>query len=168
MEAPWCGLQAPEVDLACLVKYVKDNRIGMLYEFGSGVSTQRLAEAGVSVVSFETHKPYADAVREYFKELRLDPMPTISSYEESSDFMSSLKHLAKARLCFVDGPRGTKQMSRINSLKAAAILADTILLHDAQRRGERQSLEYMKGQGWNVSYLPGAVKPKKIALLVRA
>lgn len=168
MEAPWCGLQAPEVDLQCLVKYLKDNKVTLVYEFGAGVSTQRMSEAGIIVRSFETHAEYAGLVNEYFKSLELNPMPTVSHYVEGPEFMQKVKELPQARVCFVDGPRGTKELSRIHSLEAAALLADTILLHDAQRRGERQSLNRMRTLGWKIGYLPGAVKRKKIAVLTRS
>jgi hypothetical protein len=51
-------------------------------------------------------------------------------------------------LALIDGPIGTVHMSRIESVKAAEGITNLILIHDAKRNGERETIQYLTGKGW--------------------
>lgn len=168
MSNPWKGLEAPDKDLQCLLGFLEAQGIKEMYEFGSGKSTEVFARAGIKVISYETVDTYAADVVRYIEGLGLEVVPEIRVYVSDKSFLEVAQSLPKLPICFVDGPRGVKSMSRIISLRAAARMTDSILLHDAQRVGEQESIAYMKSKGWSVSYLPGAKRRKKIALLRRS
>jgi hypothetical protein len=165
MSCPWKKLKAPERDIDVILAFLKGLGVTCIYEFGCGRSTERFAMDGVDVVSFETCPGYAADSQAYFESQGLDPMPRVVTYKYDREFVRSASDMPGRPVCFVDGPRGEKKQSRLLSLRAAARLSPIILLHDAQRPGEKDSLAYMAGKGWRVEYLPGAEKPEKIAVL---
>ena len=165
-QVPWI-YPVPDQDLGCLLRYIKTNSIEFVYEFGCGKSTLELAKVGVIVVSFETHLAYARSVAQFICQQQINPTPSIYHYTEDLKFSTTAATLPKAPLCFVDGPKGTSSLSRLTAIKLACNLAQVVILHDAERPGEQESIEEMIRIGWQVSYLPNASTPKQLAVLTK-
>ena len=59
----------------------------------------------------------------------------------------------KYDLCFVDSPPGKREQSRMNTCRYALDRGIPIILHDAFRDGEQQTIQYFRDKGMYVEEL---------------
>jgi hypothetical protein len=114
-----------------------------ILEFGPGLSTEFFVSLGKYVDTCETMPKFAQAARAYGV--------NVFTYTDGPDLkIEGLREQYDA--AFVDGPetpRGTP-VARWNSLEYALRLAPLVVLHDALRHGEAESLKRLQGLGHHV------------------
>lgn len=134
-------------------------------EFGPGASTYAWIEAGVpEIVSLECRDEWREEKAREFADY---PNVTVLPFWNNAPTAEVPKDLGVFDLAFVDSPRGQPnpdavklpgQMdcNRLNTLYAALLLSDIVLLHDAGRHWERNSLNRLEREGHLIGwYQPG-------------
>lgn len=127
-----------------LYDFVKKNNIKNVLEFGLGVSTYCFLENDCNITTFETSLEYSK------KFTNLSNKCKIINYKKEDILDISLNE--RFDLAFVDGPFGTKSLSRLNSCLFSMRYSDHILLHDFQRVGEKETAKFITDnyKDWNV------------------
>jgi predicted O-methyltransferase YrrM len=130
-------------DLDVLSHLVLVHNVKTIIEFGPGRSTTHLVKLVSQIDTIE-------ADPEYYKELKA--LPGVNTY--LCDLLKDKPPtglLPSYGMTFVDGPRGQERLSRIESLLFVENLTKLIVMHDAHRGGEKESIKLMGDRGWRVS-----------------
>lgn len=126
---------------------LQEQQIQTVLEFGPGASTECMSPLVRLVHTIEESpgiyariKPDMDALKNVrmfnFKPMyEAAPIDLLPSYD----------------MAFVDGPVGTMRLSRLESILFAETRTEIILLHDTERKGERDSLSVMFYRGWKLT-----------------
>lgn len=130
-------------------------------EFGPGYSTFAWIEAGVpEIVGLEHDQYWFDAQKARFADF---PSVSIRAYRDVPPVAEYPDDIGEFQLALVDSPKGyeaarvvhpgLEDCSRCNTLLAALELAPVVLLHDAKRPLERNSLKRAEQAGHHVEYI---------------
>lgn len=151
----------PKSDLNDLRREAKRLGAEHVLEFGPGFSTYAFLEAGCQVVTLE-HSPYWHGKAQHrFKD---DERVKIVPYMNLRVIYAPKVEGMRFDLAFVDSPqgvskpghvvhRGQEGLSRYNTMRFALEAAPVVLLHDANRRGERATLKKLVGAGYRVELI---------------
>lgn len=135
----------PREDYSALLEIARGHY--SVLEFGPGISTFAFIEAGAQVIdSYEHAEKWRRDARLKFREY---PQVRIFSYENIPYLLGPDR---RYNIAFVDSPSGGKNSSRIihpgqdglsryNTLKYALDRSDIVLLHDADREDEQNSIK---------------------------
>jgi hypothetical protein len=162
-------------DYALLMQQVKDLGAKTCLEFGPGISTAALIEAGLErIVTLEHDPKWFDANVERFKDY---PQVTVGQYLDEP-VVSERAELANKiadqdfDMAFVDSPKGyvggrkrhpgQDDCSRLNTCLFALNRAPVVFLHDSQRSLERGTLGRLNAMGHKVTQLPSRVGMARI------
>jgi predicted O-methyltransferase YrrM len=128
-----------------LRKFIKQNSIKSVLEFGPGTSTLCFLACGCDVDTCECKESY---FHQYKNEFRGNTKINVHVYDDVDNV--SVPSLEKDRydMAFIDGPVGRARLSRLNTLLFSASKTDIIMLHDAARKGELESIDEMRKLGW--------------------
>src|SRR4030042_146958 len=134
----WGGGCSTEKDWEFMSGTIAKYSVKSVLEFGSGLSTLLMHDAGLALTTYETEQAWID------KLLKIEPALTINLWDR--------KELTPQRfdMAFVDGPAGGQ--SRELSTKTGVESADVVIIHDANREYERK---------WQEKYLKGYKGPVK-------
>jgi hypothetical protein len=134
-----------------LRNYCKKHSIKKVLEFGPGTSTRSLLDGDVKIVySLEYNQDWFNIFKNEIKDDRVKlfhydnkPYLSIEEIDEIYDF----------DLAFVDSPTGGfyKYYSRINSVLYSSYRTNKIAIHDANRKGEENTIKFMYDMGWRKS-----------------
>lgn len=134
-----------------LVRFVRENKIKAVLEFGPGGSTWAFLENDCQVWSGEYTKDYYHAAKEEFKEF-----PNVHLFHVKLTHFLDIPEIKGKRfdLCFVDAPVGRYYLyfSRLNSCLFAMQVTDTIILHDIHRIKEQMTLRFFQDMGWEPEF----------------
>lgn len=161
---PWDGMAITPADWDFLKAIIDEFDVRVVVEFGSGLSTLLLAEAGITVWSFDTDRDWQETVKAALVEEgnagkaslkywngRHFPLPTVACAPD---------------LVFVDGPRGGA--NREHAIQWAGRNCDLVVLHDAQREAETKWANKHLSPGFNRTRVGGAIhKGEKVSALWR-
>ena len=147
-----------------LYNFVKQNNIKNIVEFGPGTSTFAFLETDphINIVTLETSrkwKKYYDAKFQRYRNIKVVLFKNGRQIRLPKGCRSSFE------MAFVDGPpaRGeTKGPARMQACEFCENITNLIMFHDAEREGERKTLEIMKEKGWKVKFAP--VKNENIGI----
>ncbi len=155
--ATWSSFSVSQAECERLADFVQQNKIKSVLEFGPGASTWYFADAGCEVVSLEYDEKWFQRCQHAFRDV---PNVRILRFTNSSPIRVPQLVNRTFDFAFVDSPVGSlyKERSRFNSCEFAAERTNQWMLHDAQRVGERQTLEEFEARGWRVEPVP--VSPK--------
>lgn len=135
-------------------------------EFGPGATTLALIEAGCERIhTFDHVEKWAD---HYRREFAAYPQVSVGEYVNLPRvaFVGGEglpTPLMGYDIAIVDGPQGDRtrtplagqeSCSRLNTLMIAVERAPLVILHDANRRGETNSLRRLSRMGYQVSLIP--------------
>ena len=134
-----------------------------ILEFGPGYSTYAWIEAGAKlIISLECHRPWREEKKEQFKrypQVHVARFDNIAPVAEVADICHT--H-GPYDLALVDSPRGMasrerlegqEECSRLNTCLAALEHAPVVLLHDAVRPCERNTLNWLAQLGHTIKFL---------------
>jgi predicted O-methyltransferase YrrM len=153
MRNPW-GIDEDEAGF--LQDFVRLNQVRTVLEFGPGRSTQSFLDVGCLVWSLEHDPAWLEKARQQLahqqalKQLLLyavEPELRIPQLEQSS-----------FDIAFIDGPPASffRHFARLNAIEFAAARTNVILLHDANREMECNSMLVMEEKGWHWRVLRSA------------
>jgi hypothetical protein len=140
-------------------------------EFGPGISTLALIEAGVpKIVSLEHDPEWLETQKEKFKDY---PQVTIAQYADTVPVGADEIAFQDFDLAFVDSPQGFhhappgrkprvrhpgfEDCSRLNTCLFALEQAPIVYLHDGYRSLERATLGRLNAMGHKFTYLPSGI-----------
>ena len=126
-----------------LKQVAKDNEIKNVIEFGPGTSTQAFVKNNCEIYSFESNDRWLYFYRDKFKN---NDKVHLIKFEDNNSYDDILKN--SFDIAVVDGPVGKKEFSRMSSCLIASKVTDNILMHDASRKGEQDTIKYFIEQGW--------------------
>lgn len=162
-------------DYAALMKLVEEIGAKRVLEFGPGISTLALIEAGVEVIdSYEYDSTFLASAQERFQAY---PQVTVRRFYNASlcVVLDPPPDARRYALAFVDspigeGPRrrllpGQEELSRYNTVMYALSKAPVVALHDAKRDGEQNTLARLAAEGFTHEMIDTR---KGIAVLYRA
>lgn len=162
-------------DYALLMQQVKDLEAKSCLEFGPGLSTLALIEAGIEkIVTLEHDPEWFDANVERFKDF---PQVEVRRYQDEPVVLADVEE--DFDMAFVDSPKGyvhpmknvkgvrkkhpgQEDCSRFNSCMFALDRAPVVFLHDSQRPLERGTLGRFNAMGHKVTQLPSKVGMARI------
>ena len=133
-------------------------RLSDILEFGPGLSTYAFIKAGCSNIITCEHSPkWYDVAVDRFQNY---PHIQVLSYENRPLIKLSLP-IQRFDLAFVDAPVGANNRKRIkhsgqencsrwNTLFFSMQHSDTVVLHDAKREDEQNSLTRARNLGWEI------------------
>ena len=132
-----------------LQAFVRASAVRTVLEFGPGRSTEAFLETGCRVWSLE-HDPKWLAAAEATLGGRAGL--TLRLFRNGAELAVPELDGLRFDLAFVDGPPSAlyADFARLNAMRFAAARADVLMLHDARRPHERNTLEVMKDGGWDV------------------
>lgn len=156
------------IDYEVLLQELKLYAPRKVLEFGPGVSTWAFIEAGIPHIdSYEHDQAWLEKAKAEFK---AHPQVVFRKYENTPvlDFQPTEKHYG---LGFVDAPvggearrrlvhPGQENMSRFNTVAFALKHCSVVLLHDAKRPDEQNTLDHFRNKGYEVDMID---TPKGIA-----
>jgi hypothetical protein len=163
----------PFVDYGMLVKEATGVKSAL--EFGPGISTLALIEAGVERIVTLEHDPiWFDKAVKQFKDY---PQVEVRPYKDEPVVEADVE--GKFDIAFVDSPKGFVHMvrgvegsrkkhpgqedcSRLNTCLFALKHAPIVYLHDAFRPLERGTLGRLNRMGHTVKFIPGHAGIAKI------
>jgi hypothetical protein len=163
-------------DYALLMQQVKDLEAETCLEFGPGLSTLALIEAGLTqIVTLEHDPEWFDANVERFKDY---PQVHVGRYQDEPEVIADLGS-EQFDMAFVDSPKGyvhplknvkgvrkkhpgMEDCSRLNTCLKALEHAPVVFLHDSQRPLERGTLGRLNAMGHKVIQLPSKVGMARI------
>jgi hypothetical protein len=134
-------------------------------EFGPGASTLAMIEAGVEhIVSAECNPKWEATANERLKEYVDAKRVEIVRFTNTVPVTFNPEVTGPFDLVFVDSPvgiearsaarhPGQENCSRLNTMMAALDLAPVVLLHDAKRPGEQETLSRVAALGHKVTML---------------
>lgn len=117
-------------------------------EFGPGLSTVALLAGGCSVLSLESDARWgAHAEARFAGDRRVE----VRGYDPRLPCDPVGSEAVRFDLALVDGPPGHlySAYSRLNVCRLAAAHCDLILLHDANRPKEWQTVDRLAREGWS-------------------
>ena len=130
------GWAIDENEWDILQKYMEENNVMSVVEFGAGVSTYLFSQC-LKHLAYEIHEPtitqHADKLI-----LRRDLRKPLTAQQIVDDIF--LAGVARFDLAFVDSPSNTggKLDIRKYSVQAAMQMTDNIIMHDTIRPGEQK------------------------------
>jgi len=134
-----------------LVKFVRENKVKKILEFGPGGSTWAFLENDCEIYSGEFSRDFYKEAREEFKDF-----PNVHLIHLKMAHHLDIPKIKgkKFDLCFVDAPVGRRYLyfSRLNTCLYAMQVTDTIILHDAHRTKEQMTIRFLKDMGWEVEF----------------
>ena len=149
----------PFEDYAILLEEAKGCKSAL--EFGPGISTLALLEAGVGLIDTLEYNPkYAKLSRENFAQYKQVSVYDYENKPELFDLTSQhTRGILKYDVAFVDSPIGSpgkgwdklpgqEHLARYNTVLYAVTQAKKTLLHDAHRPGEQATLDAMAQLGY--------------------
>lgn len=119
-------------------KMVTENNIQRVLEFGTGISTIIFLRIGCYITTFETSKRFVETE---FPTLKSELKCNIIYYIPEN--LNTIHVEDRFDIAFVDGPRGIKHLSRLESCLYCLDKTNHILLHDFQRGGEQETFKYI-------------------------
>jgi len=127
---PWGGFAINPGDWNFIRDIITRHKPRRILEFGSGLSSLLMSEYA-NVTSYETDHAYADQIRAQANSNAL----TIHEWN-GTDFL--LRNDDHFDLVFIDGPKvnGGSGPGRQEAFRAASLLSDRIIAHDANREQE--------------------------------
>jgi len=137
---PWGGFAITPNDWEFIKEIITQTGAKRILEFGAGLSSLLISEMA-HVITYETDRNYADIIQAKVNGNNL----TIREWD-GKDFLA--RDDGRFDLVFVDGPKGVINggPGRGEAIRAAAMCADRIILHDARRDEEARLQEkYLKG-----------------------
>jgi hypothetical protein len=139
-------------DYQSLLSFLKEHKIETVLEFGPGASTWCFAEAGCEVDSFEHKEKWH---RQFTAAFQHNPKIRIHEYQNDDPIEIPELEGKQFDLAFVDSPNGVsgnnpEACSRLNTCEAAARYVQRVILHDAQRGGEQNTLSLFAERGWMI------------------
>jgi hypothetical protein len=144
----------PFTDYRALMAFAKGAKSAL--EFGPGISTNALIEAGVpEIVTLECH---SESLRKAVEALKGFPGVRVLPYENVAPvaFCEALNGHPQFDLAFVDSPRGQgdrvslagqEDCSRLNTCLLALRYSPIVYLHDWFRANERATLDRLSFLG---------------------
>jgi predicted O-methyltransferase YrrM len=141
-------------EAAFLRAFVQANSVRTVLEFGPGKSTQIFLDAGCEVWSLEHNPVWYERIRQ---QLGQPPgLKQLLLYAFKPELEIPGLEARRFDLAFVDGPPALlyQWRARLNAIEFAAARTDVILLHDANREKERDSMRVMEEKGWRWRTLP--------------
>jgi len=151
----------PHDDEMALIVEIVDRGVGSVLEFGPGASTAVLLAAGISrIVSLEYQPEFLAAARERFARTIVD----LLLYENAMPVtVPGLDPAERFDLALVDSPIGSprnrrplpglEDFNRLNTCVLALERAPVVLLHDARRPWERNTLAELERRGHRVTMI---------------
>lgn len=162
------------VDYGALLAECRRAAARTVLEFGPGVSTLALIEAGCErIVSCEHDEDYLAKACAQFKEHR---QVSLHQYRNAVEVhVQGVSPEKRFDLAFVDSPvgmearravrlPGQEECSRYNTCMYALARAPIVLLHDAKREAERHTLARLATDGYLIEMID---TPKGIARITR-
>lgn len=155
-------------DYALLMQEVARIGAKSVLEFGPGISTFALIEAGAdNIVTLEHDPEWFDKAVESFTDY---PQVTVARYVDEPQVTADDVALREFDMAFVDSPKGftwkvpgvkgvrkkhpgMEDCSRLNTCLFALEHAPIVYLHDAIRPLERGTLGRLSGMGHQITYL---------------
>jgi ADP-heptose:LPS heptosyltransferase len=138
-ELTWGGGSITDRDWLFMKDIIQDEEVKTVLEFGAGLSTVMMGEVVEKIITYETMPGWINRI------VKLIKHPEKHSFRkwDGVNFTLIEGDLERFDFAFVDGPAGGR--SREFSTKAAAELADIVIIHDAGREPERMWQEkYLK------------------------
>lgn len=143
-----------------LAEYVLKHNIQTVAEFGPGMSTYALLAGNVARIdTFECSSQWRQKALSEFRKI---PSVRVRPYKNYEDAESVVLNIGQDRydMVFVDSPPvmkpGSVPYARWNTVAAAALMSNRILLHDGCRERETKIAEHYEGLGWQVTlHKPG-------------
>ena len=160
------GYSPTERELEVVSQIVRANGVRTVLEFGPGRSTEYFLRAGCEVWSCEYQARWLAHWRSAFGS---QPRLRLGAFENKAEVRIVDLPSRRFDLAFIDAPTRRDRpegvpYSRLNTALAAARHCDLLLLHDADRDGERATVEYLCASGWRRAPLESA---PRLALLRR-
>ncbi len=133
---------------------------GSVLEFGPGESTRAFIEAGCKrIATCEYQDVWADRARQWTREF---PQVELHAYANTPTISIPSLDAEQFDLAFVDSPLGTsdrqklkgqEECSRLNTTLYALTHAKIVLLHDARRPGEQNTLNRIRKMCFTVEMI---------------
>lgn len=149
------GTILPREDYDIILEYAHGKESAL--EFGPGASTLALVEAGVlEIHSYEYQMPYLSAAQSRFapyphvKIRRFDNVAEIDIPADEYDIAVVDSPIAGKKWVQIPGQEG---LARFNTVMAALKYSPLVLLHDANRPGERRTLAEIQKRGFHVEHI---------------
>jgi predicted O-methyltransferase YrrM len=151
MSNPW---SIDDAEALFLQRFVELNQVKTVLEFGPGRSTQVILDAGCEVWALEHDPKWLQIIRSQLGSAA--GLKLLTSYQMAPELKISEVEGLRFDMAFIDGPPAAfyRKFGRINSIEFAAARTDVLLLHDALRDLERNSMEVMEEKGWQWRTLP--------------
>ncbi|QDS91446.1 Glycosyl transferase family 2 [Roseimaritima multifibrata] len=152
-------------EYSAIIRYVKENNICSVLEFGPGASTWAFLEAGCKVVTCESNPRFLKHYRDVFKEY---PEVKVIEYKDEAEIEIPQLGSACFDLGLVDGPVGLRpedprKFSRLNSSEFTSRRCSKWVLHDSLRPGEQETLRIFREKGWSLRPLAGHPKLTEVS-----
>ena len=128
----WGGGAITDKDWIHMKALLEKYKTKTVLEFGAGLSTLLMGSVVDEVHTFESQPGWIKKI----KELADDKKHTFYSWDPTKEFVPPSVLPKRFDFAFVDGPAGGQ--NREWSTKAAAELADVVIVHDAGREWERK------------------------------
>ncbi|MFX1295908.1 MAG: hypothetical protein ACFFD2_13790 [Promethearchaeota archaeon] len=136
-------------DYAFLYKFCQKHKIKKILEFGPGTSTYCFLKfKNVKLISYEYNQEWLKNAQEKFKNY---PNIKICKFENKENLDIDIKETFD--LAFIDSPLGSPSMSRLNTCLWASQQTNLIILHDARRKGEQETINYFETFGWKSTFI---------------
>lgn len=120
-----------------------------ILEFWPWVSTYAfILWCADTIHSYEADPEYYKLYTEEFKDYPWVDIRFGEDYPETDELYD---------IAFVDGPKGSEHLSRINSLNYAVKHSKITILHDSKRPGENESLKALQSEGYVITNIDTTV-----------
>jgi hypothetical protein len=147
-------------DYGALLTECRRLKVRTSLEFGPGISTLALVEAGAAVVTCEYSERWLNGARELLK--GYSEVRVLRYFNEPEARVEGLAAAETFDMAFVDSPLGLpsrgavrhaaqEECNRLNTVLFAIERAPVVLLHDARRPGEQETLKAVIAAGHSVS-----------------
>lgn len=152
-------IQQPCMSEQCkefIQKYIKDNEIDYVLEFGSGGSTKMFAELDCAVVTIESNPTYYLAIREVCKSYK-NVYPLLAMDTKSYIFSSVFG--LDADLIFIDG---VEREALMEKYFMTTYPWEHLMVHDAERQEYQQGFDFLRKIATDVSPASDLAPPLNI------
>lgn len=152
------GTILPREDYDIIVELARGSESAI--EFGPGVTTLALVEAGVAHIhTYEYQRAWYTTARRRFRGFtgvrvglfRNEAVVEVKDAMESYDIAVVDSPIAGKKWRQIRGQEG---LARLNTLQCALRHADTVILHDANRAGERRTIDLLETKGYEIELFP--------------